>query len=62
MKESAPADGRILFKKPNKRKSEDCAEKPSPAEKHESKNKKKKQEILTMPNLLSFNDDEEEDS
>merc|ERR1712038_1159260 len=55
--ESHPVDGRIIFKKPVKRKSEQSADNSS-----DSKSKpklKKKKEISSKPSLLSFNDEEE---
>merc|ERR1711994_128892 len=52
--ESHPVDGRIIFKKPAKRKSEQSADNSSDT-KSKSKEKKKK-EISSKPSLLSFND------
>lgn len=59
-KESGPGDGKILFKKPSKRKSEKDSEKlPQNGESDSKKNKKEK---IRKQSLLSFDDDEEEDT
>ena len=55
--ESCPPDGRILFKKPTKRKSEKTVE--SSDSKSVVKPKKKK-ETVSKTSLLSFGDDEDE--
>ena len=55
-KETGPVDGKILFKKPTKRKSE--GEQDS-KDKSTAKQKKKKG-ITTKPSLLSFNDEDED--
>ena len=54
--ESEPSDGRIIFKKPVKRKTESVPENSTDEKEAKVKTKKPKQ------NLLSFNDDDEEDT
>merc|ERR1712203_913945 len=57
-KETGPVDGKILFKKPTKRKSEGEQDSKDTS----TFKQKKKKEISTKPNLLSFNDEEDEDA
>lgn len=57
--ESEPADGKIIFKKPVKRKTDSAPD--NSTDKKEAKIKKKKDK-KPKQNLLSFNDDEEEDA
>merc|ERR1711997_75579 len=57
--ELEPADGRIIFKKPVKRKTDSVPE--NSTDEKEAKIKKKKDK-KPKQNLLSFNDDEEEDT
>lgn len=60
LEESGPKDGRILFKKPVKRKPDDNNVENVTQDKCDIKSKKKKKEKPTNHNLLSFNDEEED--
>uniref|UniRef100_A0A8C5QFI5 DUF4604 domain-containing protein n=1 Tax=Leptobrachium leishanense TaxID=445787 RepID=A0A8C5QFI5_9ANUR len=67
--EAAPADGKILFKKPVKRSSGDklsginisSSKKTKPEESKDSSNSKSSQKQVRNSSLLSFGDDEDED-
>ena len=56
--ESGPPDGRILFQKPSKRKSEGTVK--TSSENKSALKPKKKKETPFIPSLLSFDNDEDE--